>query len=97
MSLRECRLASRSGNRRPFSRLKPLLQGDMVGLLLQWPTIPTLIMFPILVTMYILLARREEREAIATFGEIYIHYAKKTPAYFPILNLAPTEQDTPNP
>ncbi|HBG74771.1 MAG: isoprenylcysteine carboxyl methyltransferase [Chloroflexi bacterium GWB2_49_20] len=69
----------------------------MVGLLLQWPTIPTLIMFPILVTMYIRLARREEREAIAMFGEIYVHYAKKTPAFFLHLNLSPAEQGPPSP
>jgi len=35
----------------------------MSGFLLQWPTLVTLAMFPILVTMYVLLARREEREA----------------------------------
>lgn len=33
-----------------------------LGFLLQWSTLPTLIMFPILVTMYVRLARREERE-----------------------------------
>ena len=34
----------------------------MLGFLLQWPTLVTLIMFPILVTMYVRLARREEQE-----------------------------------
>jgi protein-S-isoprenylcysteine O-methyltransferase Ste14 len=43
----------------------------MVGFLLQWPTLLTLIMFPILVTMYVLLAWREEREVQAEFGEAY--------------------------
>src|SRR4030066_99771 len=41
----------------------------MFGFLLQWPTLVTLVMFPILVFMYTYLARREEREAIAEFGE----------------------------
>lgn len=41
----------------------------MVGFLFQWPTIITVIMFPILVTMYVKLARREEREVLAEFGE----------------------------
>ena len=55
----------------------------MLGFLLQWPTLPTLVMFPILVVMYVRLARREEREALAAFGEAYAHYAANTPAFFP--------------
>lgn len=55
----------------------------MLGFLLQWPTLITLIMFPILVTMYVKLARREEREVMAEFGEHYAPYAKNTPALFP--------------
>ena len=55
----------------------------MFGFLLQWPTLVTLIMFPILVSMYVLLARREEREAMAEFGEAYVRYAGETPAFLP--------------
>jgi protein-S-isoprenylcysteine O-methyltransferase Ste14 len=55
----------------------------MLGFLLQWPTLPTLVMFPILVVMYVRLARREEREALAEFGEAYARYAANTPAFFP--------------
>ena len=54
----------------------------MLGFLLQWPTILTLVMFPILVVMYIRLARHEEREAAAEFGEQYIAYAARTPGFF---------------
>ncbi len=57
----------------------------MIGFLVQWPTLLTLIMFPILVTMYVRLARREEREVQAEFGEVYARYARKTPAFFPHL------------
>jgi protein-S-isoprenylcysteine O-methyltransferase Ste14 len=57
----------------------------MVGFLMQWPTILTLVMFPILVTMYVRLAKREERDAQAAFGETYRRYAMKTPAFFPQL------------
>jgi len=39
----------------------------MLGFLLQWPTLVTLIMFPILVTMYVRLVRREEREVFSEF------------------------------
>jgi protein-S-isoprenylcysteine O-methyltransferase Ste14 len=55
----------------------------MIGFLLQWPTIPTLIMFPILVVVYSRLARREEREAFDQFGERYAQYARDVPRFIP--------------
>ena len=55
----------------------------MLGFLLQWPTLVTLAMFPILVYMYVRLARREEKDAIAEFGEQYRRYITGTPAFFP--------------
>jgi len=55
----------------------------MLGFLLQWPTILTLLMFPVLVCMYTRLARREEHEVLAEFGETYAHYAAHTPAFLP--------------
>jgi protein-S-isoprenylcysteine O-methyltransferase Ste14 len=55
----------------------------MAGFLLQWPTLLTLVMSPILVTMYVRLARREEREVREAFGEEYARYAATTPAFFP--------------
>ena len=55
----------------------------MVGFLLQWPTLVTLIMFPILVTIYVRLAHREEREVATEFGETWRHYAAMTPRWFP--------------
>ncbi len=64
----------------------------MTGFLVQWPTIITLIMFPILVWMYVRLARREEREALAEFGEVYAAYEVNTPAFFPRLFLTRTSQ-----
>ena len=60
----------------------------MLGFLLQWPTVLTLAMFPILVAMYVRLAHREEREARAEFGEAYARYAATTPAFVPRLRRA---------
>jgi methanethiol S-methyltransferase len=57
----------------------------MAGFLLQWPTLVTLFMFPILVFMYLRLARREERDALAGFGEEYRRYMARTPAFIPRL------------
>ena len=59
----------------------------MFGFLLQWPTLPTLGMFPILVVVYVKLAKREEALAIAEFGELYMNYIKTTPSWIPYLNL----------
>ena len=57
----------------------------MFGFLLQWPTLLTVIMFPVLVWVYIRLARLEEHEAISEFGDEYIQYALTTPAFIPWL------------
>lgn len=43
----------------------------------------TLAMFPILVFMYVHLARREERDAVAEFGDEYRRYRVRTPAFIP--------------
>lgn len=58
----------------------------MVGFLFQWPTLVTLIMFPVLVFMYVRLAKREEREALLEFGDEYRRYMQEVPAFFPSLS-----------
>lgn len=55
----------------------------MLGFLLMWPTLLTLAMFPVLVWMYVRLAKSEEAEALAGFGEAYERYKRDTPAFFP--------------
>ena len=57
----------------------------MFGFLLQWPTIPTLVMFPVLVWMYVRLAKAEERQVQTEFGEAYTNYARGVPAFIPHL------------
>lgn len=60
----------------------------MVGFLLQWPTLATLVMFPILVFVYRRLAIREEGEVAERFGEAWRHYATQTPRLLPRLRPA---------
>jgi protein-S-isoprenylcysteine O-methyltransferase Ste14 len=57
----------------------------MTGFLLQWPTLLTLAMFPVLVTMYVKLAHREEREVAAEFGQAWDAYAAATARWIPRL------------
>ena len=55
----------------------------MSGWLLQWPTIPTLLMFPVLAYVYARLARSEEREVAAAFGAEWSAYAARVHPYRP--------------
>ena len=55
----------------------------MFGFLLQWPTLITLLMFPILLVVYVRLARAEEREAADRFGIQWREYAAHTPGFIP--------------
>ena len=55
----------------------------MFGFLLQWPTLLTLAMFPVLVFMYVRLARSEERDADREFGDAYRRYAAQVPGFIP--------------
>ena len=59
----------------------------MFGFLLQWPTLLTLAMLPVLCVMYVRLARKEEREALSEFGEEYRLYMARVPSFVPSLNL----------
>lgn len=73
----------------PYARLRhPQYLGFIVimtGFLLQWPTLVTLVLFPVLVAMYVQLARREERDAIYAFGDAYLAYMNNVPAFIPRL------------
>ena len=52
-------------------------------------------MFPVLVYMYVRLAWREERDALAEFGEQYRSYMRSVPAFFPELSTQLTKGDSP--
>jgi len=55
----------------------------ILGFLIQWPTLITLIMAPILIIRYIRLARIEEKEMLKKFGSIYQVYKNEVPGFFP--------------
>lgn len=82
---REGRLAT-SG---PYSYVRhPQYSGFLLvlfGFLLQWPTLLTLLMFPVLVFMYVRLARTEERISLTAFGDLYREYMIRVPPFVPKL------------
>lgn len=55
----------------------------ILGALIQWPTLLTLAMAPVLLASYVRLARREERELEARFGEEYRSYRERVPMFVP--------------
>ena len=54
-----------------------------IGFLVQWPSLTTLVMWPILLFAYYRLSMREERDVIKQFGQEYLDYKKKVPAFIP--------------
>lgn len=71
----------------PYARIRhPQYVGFVLilfGFLLQWPTLLTLAMFPVLLGMYAYLARQEEADMIVQFGDRYRAYALRTPRFVP--------------
>lgn len=55
----------------------------IAGFLIQWPTIITAVMAPILIVMYARLAKKEEKAMLERFGEEYTEYMKQVPAFIP--------------
>jgi methanethiol S-methyltransferase len=55
----------------------------MFGFLLQWPTLVTMAMFPVLLVMYGRLALGEEKEMRRQFGTEFDDYAARTPRFIP--------------
>ena len=55
----------------------------ILGALIQWPTLLTLMMAPVLLLSYVRLARWEEREVEARFGGDYRAYRKQVPGCIP--------------
>ncbi|MCW5631974.1 MAG: isoprenylcysteine carboxylmethyltransferase family protein [Rubrivivax sp.] len=73
----------------PYARIRhPQYVGFvliLLGFLLQWPTLLTLVMFPVLLVMYARLCTIEEREMRLQFGAAFDAYAARTPRFIPHL------------
>lgn len=54
-----------------------------IGLMIQWPTLVTLLLWPVMFIVYYRLALKEERRMVELFGERYLEYRKRVPAFFP--------------
>lgn len=59
-------------------------------MLFEWATLPLLIMWPILIWLYVRLAKREEADMEAEFGQAYREYKSKTGMFLPLLGRAPS-------
>ncbi len=55
------------------------------GWIVHWPTVITLVLWPILVGAYVWLARQEEKQALEEFGKAYEEYAGRTKRFVPFL------------
>jgi protein-S-isoprenylcysteine O-methyltransferase Ste14 len=53
------------------------------GQIIHWPTVITLLLFPVIIYAYVHLARREEVALSARFGEAYLAYRQRLPMFFP--------------
>ena len=58
-----------------------------LGMLIEWPTLITILMWPLLSAAYYYLAKKEERELEKKFGAIYQEYKRATPMFLPSLKI----------
>ncbi len=55
------------------------------GMIAEWATLPMLILYPVMIGMYIRLAKREEKDMLIEFGEEYKEYMKETKMFIPFI------------
>jgi len=65
----------------------PQYTGLLLGLfgegVVHWPTVFSVALFPVIVLVYVLLARSEDRRVLAEFGDEYRAYRRRVPAFIP--------------
>ncbi|MEO1815198.1 MAG: isoprenylcysteine carboxylmethyltransferase family protein [Acetobacterium sp.] len=55
------------------------------GMMVEWATLPLLILYPVMVFMYVRLAKKEEQDMIEEFGIDYKNYMADTKMFIPHL------------
>lgn len=80
---RENRLATDG----PYAVIRhPQYTGIMLavfGQIVHWPTLITVALFPVIVGIYVWLARKEEAQMVGKFGTLYSVYQRQVPMFFP--------------
>lgn len=61
-----------------------------LGMLIQWVTLPTLLLWPLLLVLYFRLAKQKEKEMEEKFGEKYREYKIRVPMLLPLPKLRPS-------
>ncbi len=56
-----------------------------LGMLIEWATLPLLVLFPVMVVLYVRLAKREEKDMLSEFGGDYKDYMKTTKMFIPFV------------
>lgn len=56
-----------------------------LGMIIEWATLPMLIMYPIIIGVYVRLAKKEEKDMMNEFGDAYREYMKKTKRFIPFV------------
>lgn len=49
-----------------------------------WPTLFSVALFPVIVVVYVLLSRKEERKVVEQFGDEYLEYRRRVPGFLPV-------------
>jgi len=56
-----------------------------LGWIIHWPSVITLLLWPVLIGSYIWLSIQEEKELVEIYGQAYIEYANKTKRFIPYI------------
>lgn len=55
------------------------------GMMAEWATLPMLILYPVMIGMYLRLAKKEEKDMLDEFGVEYGKYMKRTKMFIPFI------------
>lgn len=55
------------------------------GMMAEWATLPMIILYPVMISMYVRLAKREEKDMLVEFGDEYREYMKITKMFIPFI------------